>query len=153
MNATKELIEATEYLLSQFGKQDHLCDYGARPRAEAAIAAAKEEQERKVLTDEGAERIAYNFYLSGGASPIDGCLPRFVIWLRDNGYLSPAPFDVEGAINAVRGEVLDMLASVYDTDTSELPGTWWWTGFLKKVRKALEAYAEKGGGNLRKDGV
>jgi hypothetical protein len=41
MAAAPELLEALEYLLSQFGKLDHLTDYSAGDKARAAIAKAK----------------------------------------------------------------------------------------------------------------
>jgi hypothetical protein len=42
MAAAPELLEALEYLLSQFGKLDHLTDYSAADKARAAIAKAKQ---------------------------------------------------------------------------------------------------------------
>ena len=38
--AAPELLEALEYLLSQFGRLDHLTDYSAGDKARAAIAKA-----------------------------------------------------------------------------------------------------------------
>jgi predicted ABC-type transport system involved in lysophospholipase L1 biosynthesis ATPase subunit len=38
--AAPELLEALEYLLSQFGRLDHLPDYSAGDKARAAIAKA-----------------------------------------------------------------------------------------------------------------
>ena len=141
MNATQRLIEAAERL-----HHLHLCEqegirsgapnpvdwYEAVDAIGMALAAAKEEQ-GKVLTDEEIGQICRDLHLLH--SPGERVGAEIALrYARDHGYLAPAKgLDVEGVMKAIK-EV------VFLRDDQD-----------ERIRKALEANAEKGGDNLRTD--